>query len=111
AALAARFYRGSILHGDYLTTKTVQKGTAEQPPEGGNRLTLPYRRLQLLPNCLSYRVDVARAIDLAQDAALTVVVDHRHRIVNVDLDAFRNHIEAVIFALVQFATVEVAYTR
>ena len=27
------------------------KGTAEQPPEGGNLLTLPYSRLQLLPNC------------------------------------------------------------
>ena len=55
--------------------------------KAANLLTLPHRRLDLPLNLLTDRLDIPRTVDLAQDAALAVVLDHRHRVLNVDLDA------------------------
>src|SRR5579859_4662650 len=84
------------------------KVTAEQPPEGGNLLTLPYRRLQLLPNCDGDRLDVARPINFTQDAARAVVVHDRYGVLNVDVDPLRNDLVAIVLALIELAPIEIA---
>ncbi len=67
-----------------LARKTRTTTTA---PKAANLLTLPHRRLELLLNFPRHRVDIPRAIDIAQDAPLTVVLDHWHGVLEVDLDA------------------------
>src|SRR4051794_31783504 len=74
----------------------------------GNRMTLPHRRLKLPFYFSGDGCDLTRAVDRVQNAARLVVVEHRHRLLQIELDALADDLGSVVFALVQLAAIDVA---
>src|SRR5919197_5567200 len=55
--------------------------------------------------------NVATRVDLVQDAPLTVVADHGHRVPQVHADALGHYVRLIVFPLVQLTAAEIAHAR
>src|SRR5579871_6466674 len=75
--------------------RQAQRTQTNDRPRAANLLTLPHRRLELPLNIARHAFDVPRAVDGAQNAPLAVVLDHRHGVLQVHLDALRDDVDAV----------------